>query len=136
MRRGFGGWFGRRFGQGGVGLEHALDFGCVEVVAVEQEESGFPAIFAGEQEAEGAAAEFEGFEFVLGQGEAFAQPEEVHGRGDVADAAGEAEVFGAAAGEEVRVVAGDGGHGFEDFVQVVGERDGEEVVDVRDLVTD
>ncbi len=131
---------GLRFGGLGlgwrVGLEHALDFGGVQMVAVEQEEGGLPALFASEEKAQAAAAFFERFEFVIRQGEAFAHPQEMDGRWGVADAAGEAEIFGAAAGEEVRVVAGHRADGCQDVIQVFCQRNGEEVVQIRDLVAD
>ena len=57
-------------------------------------------------------------------------------RWDVEEAAGDAEVFGAAAGLEVRVGVLDCADGGEDRVQVFGQGQGEEVVEVGDLVAD
>jgi hypothetical protein len=105
------------------------------MVAVQEEEGRFP-VLAGEHEAQRAAPGFQRFEFIIRQREAFAHPEEVRGRGDVADAAGDTKIFRAAAGEEVRVMAGDRGDGGEDFIQVPGQDEGEEVVHVRDLIAD
>ena len=51
-------------------------------------------------------------------------------------AAGDAEVFGAAADEEIGAIAGDSGDGGEDFVKVFGQGQREEVVQVGDLVAD
>ena len=57
-------------------------------------------------------------------------------RGGLEGAAGEAEVFGAAAGLEVRGVVGDGADGGEDVVEVFGQGQGEEVVQVIDVAAD
>ncbi len=142
----FGAWFGAGFGRveragfagaggGFAGGEHRLDRGEIEGGAIEEGEGFLPRV-ATEEGAEQGALALERVEQIRGQGEAVAAEEEVQRGGDVHDAAGDAEIFGAAAGALIGGGDGDAADGVQEGIEVAGEDELEEVIHIRDEAAD
>jgi hypothetical protein len=120
---------------GGCGAQHCLDHRHGLGRAIQQIEGHFPLI-AGHDDADHAALIFERIEFVVREGEAVANQQGMQRRDAIQVIAREAAIFGAAAGLAVSVVDRDEADAGEEFVQMCGQHQAEEVVHVTDVAAD
>jgi hypothetical protein len=122
-------------GGGFAGGEHRLDRREIEGGAIEEGEGFLPRLPT-QEGAEQSALALQRAEQIRRQGEAIAAEEEVQRGGDVHDAAGDAEIFGAAAGALIGGGDGDAADGVQDGIEVAGEDELEEVIHIRDEAAD